>query len=237
MKPEVSLVLPCYNESKHIAETAKKTDQLLAEICDEYEIIIAEDGSTDGTDQIAKKIDKENPRIRHIHRDRRLGKGRALRNAFKETRGKILVFMDADASTDPAHISEFIEAIRDGYDICIGVREQRQRETHRRLASAIYNWLTRTLLGSSISDHQCGLKAFKAETMHSVIEETRETGWLWDTELLVKAQRSRLKVKQVPVNWRTRKGTSMNLLLDPPRMLTGLLRIRRNQITIITENT
>jgi hypothetical protein len=92
-------------------------------------------------------------------------------------------------------------------------------------------------LGSSISDHLWGLKAFKAETMHSVIEETRETGWLWDTELLVKAQRSRLTVKQAPVNWRTRKGTSMNLLLDPPRMLTGLLRIRRNQITLITENT
>jgi len=225
-EPEVSFIIPCYNEAKHIESTVQNVDRLLAENTWTYEIIIAEDGSTDGTDKIARKMAAKNSNIKHQHRDRRLGKGRALRDTLLKSRGNILVFMDADASTDLNIIPVMVSSIRTGYDICVGTRKNFQRNIHRRIASLMYNLLTRIITGSSITDHQCGLKAFKAETIKPIINETTENGWLWDTELLVNVQRAGLNIRQIQVNWTPSDETKMNLIIDSWNMLVGLFRIR-----------
>ena len=97
---QVSLVLPAYNEVDYLTSAVEKTVPVLYEIADSYEIIIAEDGSTDGTAERSKELAQKYPCVRHIHRDQRLGRGTALTNAFKQSSGEVLVYMDLDLATD-----------------------------------------------------------------------------------------------------------------------------------------
>jgi len=224
----VSLIIPCHNEIKHLKNTINESQKTLKENHEPYEILILEDGSTDGTTELAKKIAKNNPNIRHIHSKQRLGKGAALKKGFKQAKGTIIAFIDADSSVSPHYIPNAIEKIRQGNDICIGKRNPAQRKTHRKLASITYNWITRRLLKTQITDHQCGLKAFKTETIKTINTYSRENGWLWDTEILALATKQGATIIEIPVNWTKREKTSLNLITDPIKMLTGLLRIRKH---------
>ena len=108
---KVSIVLPAYNEAKRPENSIKKVLSAAKDIGYDFEIIIAEDGSTDGTDKIASELAKRYNVVRHIHSDERLGRGRALKNAFKEANGDVLVYMDVDLSTDLTHLKELVDSI------------------------------------------------------------------------------------------------------------------------------
>ena len=122
MITEVSIVLPAYNEAEGLEETVRQTADTLREITSTFDIIIAEDGSTDGTDRMAEKLAEERPYIKHLHSDERLGRGSALNHAFKSASGDIFVYIDVDLTTDMKHLSELIGKIRDGYDLVTGSR-------------------------------------------------------------------------------------------------------------------
>ncbi|MCW4011369.1 MAG: glycosyltransferase [Candidatus Bathyarchaeota archaeon] len=228
MSTTVSLLIPCYNEVKHLKDTINEAEKILKENLESYEILILEDGSTDGTSELAQKIAVLNPNICHIHSKQRLGKGAALKKGFKSARGEIIVFLDADSSVSPRYLPPTIDNIRQGYDICIGKRNPEHRKPHRKITSIMFNWITRNLLNTQITDHQCGLKAFKAETIQTLNTYSRENGWLWDTEVLSIATRQKASIIEIPVNWTKREKTSLNLITDPIRMLTGLLRIKKH---------
>ncbi len=228
MRSTVSLVIPCYNASKHITETIIQADRILRENSERYEIIIAEDGSTDGTTEIVREIATKHSHVYHNHKKHRQGKGKALENAFNEANGQILIFMDADSSISPSNLPEIIDKIKQGYDICTGIRKHEQRKLSRRITSLIFNSIARRLLETMNTDHQCGFKAFKAEIIKDLMGDTRETGWLWDAEILMLAQQKRYTIHELPVNWKPCKETSINLLVDPLKMLIGLYRLRKN---------
>lgn len=217
-KVEVSMVLPAYNEAARLEDAVKQTIKALKEIASSYEVIIAEDGSTDGTDKIASELSRKYPNVRHMHSDRRLGRGLALKNAFKSSRGEILAFMDVDLATDLKHLKTLIESIREGYDIAIGSRmlpqSKTERKMSRKIASKMYNFMVRLLLDSEIRDHQCGFKAFKREAILEVLKETQNTHWFWDTEILVRASRTGYRIIEIPVEWRSGKETKVRLLKD-----------------------
>jgi len=97
---EVSVVFPAFNERDHLEDAVRKTIQVLDGVTESYEIIIAEDGNIDGTDGIAARLSAEHAFVRHIHRDKRLGRGLALRKAFSKSKGRILVYMDVDLATE-----------------------------------------------------------------------------------------------------------------------------------------
>nr|QNT35509.1 glycosyltransferase AglD [uncultured Methanosarcinales archaeon] len=228
---EVSLVLPAYNEAEGLEETVRRTAETLREITSNFEIIIAEDGATDGTDKIAEKLAEEHTYVKHLHSDKRLGRGSALNRAFKSASGDILVYIDVDLATDMKHLSELIGKIRDGYDLATGSRMMPEsdavRSAKRGFASIGFNFLVRTLLKSKLYDHQCGFKAFSRDPLLDLLDQVKDEHWFWDTEILVRAERSGYRVAEFPVRWRPGSVTKVDLKRDVVGMGTAILRLRR----------
>jgi glycosyltransferase involved in cell wall biosynthesis len=157
---QISVVLPAYNEVNYLQPATEKTIQTLKQFTKSYEIIIAEDGSTDGTAEKAKEITEKNPNVKYIHRDQRLGRGTALNNAFKLSSGQVLVYMDLDLATDLKYLKPLVEAITvEGFDFSTGSRmlaeSKAERTISRSISSKTYNFLVRHMLGSKLRDHQC----------------------------------------------------------------------------------
>ena len=197
---------------------------------DSYEIIIAEDGSTDGTAERAEEIAQKYPYVKHIHREKRLGRGTALKNAFKQSSGEVFVYMDLDLATDLKALKPLVEAITvEGYDFSTGSRmlpeSKVERSLRRSISSKTYNFLVRHMLGSKLRDHQCGFKAFKREPVLQLLDEVEATHWFWDTEIMVRAQRRGYKVKEIPVEWKSGKGTKVNLFKDSWNMGRQIMKL------------
>lgn len=212
-------------------ETVITAARTLSQITVSFEIIIAEDGSTDGTDRLASQLVSELGYVVHLHNNERQGRGRALNRAFKVARGEILCYIDVDLATDMVHLEELIAAIRrDGYDFATGSRmmpsSDVKRPVKRGIASKGFNFLTRTLLGSNLYDHQCGFKAFKRSSLFELIDSIEDEHWFWDTELLVRAQRAGYKVKEFPVRWRHGGATKVDLFKDVIGMGSQIVRLR-----------
>jgi glycosyltransferase involved in cell wall biosynthesis len=227
---QVSVVLPAYNEVDYLQQAVKKTIQSLNLFTQSYEVIIAEDGSTDGTAERAEELSQQNPHVRHIHREKRLGRGTALNNAFKQSNSEILVYMDLDLATDLKYLKPLVEAITiEGYDFSTGSRmlpeSKAERTFSRSLSSKTYNFLVRHMLGSKLRDHQCGFKAFKSEPLMQIIDKVQATHWFWDTELLVRAQITGYKVKEIGVEWKSGKTTKVNLFKDSWNMFRQIMKL------------
>ncbi|HLB70205.1 MAG TPA: dolichyl-phosphate beta-glucosyltransferase [Candidatus Methanoperedens sp.] len=227
--PEVSIVLPAYNESERIEGTVERTASALREIAPSFEIIIAEDGSSDGTDKICEALAKKYDFVVHLHSDERQGRGRALNRAFKASKGEILGYIDVDLATDMRHLGELIQFIRDGCDFATGSRmlpeSNVKRPFKRGLASKGFNFLTRSMLGSKIYDHQCGFKSFKRASLFKILDEVKDTHWFWDTEILVRAQHAGFRVMEFPVEWKHGGTTKVNLIKDVFGMGSQIFRL------------
>jgi glycosyltransferase AglD len=236
---QVSVVLPAFNEVDYLQPAVEKTIQALKEFTDSYEVIIAEDGSTDGTAERAEEIVQKNPYVRHIHREKRLGRGTALNNAFKQSNGEVLVYMDLDLATDLNYLEPLVEAITvEGYDFSTGSRmlheSKAERTRSRSISSKTYNFLVRNMLGSKLQDHQCGFKAFKREPLMSLLDKVEAAHWFWDTEIMVRAHRRGFRIKEIAVEWKSGKDTKVNLFKDSWNMfwqIMGLwwkIKIKKN---------
>ena len=226
---EVSLVFPAFNEREDLDNTVKRAMKALEKITDSYEIVIAEDGSTDGTDKIASDLSKEYSFITHIHSDKRLGRGLALKNAFSKARGKILVYMDVDLATNIEHLRALIESVRKGYDFATGSRMHPKskvtRSRSRQIASKSYNFMARSFLGSKVKDHQCGFKASRREALLTILDDVKANHWFWDTEMLVRASRKGYRVKEIPVEWTQKGRTKVKLMKDSFEMGSQILKL------------
>ncbi|HEX7483180.1 MAG TPA: dolichyl-phosphate beta-glucosyltransferase [Candidatus Bathyarchaeia archaeon] len=225
---QVSVVLPAYNEVDYLQPAVEKTTQTLNQVAQTYEVIIAEDGSTDGTAERAEELAQQNLKVRHIHREKRLGRGTALNNAFKQSNGEVLVYMDLDLATDLKYLKPLVEVITvEGYDFSTGSRMLREskaeRTFSRSISSKTYNFLVRNMLGSKLHDHQCGFKAFKREPLMQIIDKVEATHWFWDTEIMVRAQRTGYKVKEIAVEWKSGKATKVNLVKDSWNMFRQIM--------------
>nr|QNO41251.1 glycosyltransferase AglD [Methanosarcinales archaeon ANME-2c ERB4]QNO41678.1 glycosyltransferase AglD [Methanosarcinales archaeon ANME-2c ERB4]QNO48385.1 glycosyltransferase AglD [Methanosarcinales archaeon ANME-2c ERB4] len=207
-----------------------ETADVLGKITSSFEIIIAEDGATDGTEKIAESLASEYPYVVHLHSDERLGRGTALNRAFKSAHGDILVYIDVDLATDMSHLSELINQIRSGYDLATGSRMMPEsdavRSAKRGIASKGFNFLVRTMLGSKLYDHQCGFKAFKRSVLLDLLDQVRDEHWFWDTEILVRAERAGYRVAEFPIKWRPGSSTKVDMKRDVVGMGLAILRLR-----------
>jgi uncharacterized protein (TIRG00374 family) len=229
---EVSVVLPAYNEAATLEETVSVTIETLASFLPEdgFEVLIAEDGCTDRTPEIAARLADEDDRVRHFHSDDRLGRGAALERAFEASEGSVLVYFDTDLATEMSHLEELVESIRtEGYDAATGSRrlpgERQRRDRTRGIASTGYNTLVRLLLRSSLYDHQCGFKAFDRAALSELREEIEDDHWFWDTEFLVRAQRAGYAVKEFPVEWAPKGDTTVDPIRDVLGMGSQIVRL------------
>lgn len=212
---EVSAIIPVYNDRAALERALTVSLEVLSRISDRFEVIVAEDGSRDGTAEYAREMAERDSRIRHLHSDARLGRGKALNRAIAEARGSIVCYYDVDLATDMRHLGELIGHIRNGADIATGSRlmqpEFARRSGTREISSRVYNLLVRMVLGSRLQDHQCGFKAFRRERVLALLPQVEATHWFWDTELLVRAQRSGYRIAEFPVRWQESRRTTVRL--------------------------
>jgi len=227
---EVSVVFPAYNEVNRLELAVEKTIQALREFTVSFEVIIAEDGSTDGTDRLAAALSEQYTFVKHLHGEKRLGRGTALKNAFRQSNGRILVYMDVDLATNINQLKALVNAVEaEGFDFATGSRllsgSTVKRSRTRQLASKSYNFLVRAMLGSKLKDHQCGFKAFKREALMQLLDEVSARHWFWDTELLVRAARKGYVIKEIPVDWKGQRETKVRLFNDSFSMAGQVVKL------------
>lgn len=225
---EVSAVIPVYNDREALAKAIPASISALETIDPDFELIIAEDGSTDGCADVVRSWMEQDTRVRLLHSDERLGRGRALNLAFAAAKGRIVCYYDVDLATGMEHLKTLIGAVRKGYDIATGSRllpESRiNRSGGREIASRGYNLLVRIVLGSSIRDHQCGFKAFSRDRLLAITPSVKDTHWFWDTEVLVRAGKRGYRICEFPVAWQQGKKTTVRRH-DVWDMGTAILRL------------
>jgi len=228
---EVSVILPAFNEADTIEHTVSVTLETLATFlpAGSFEVIVAEDGCTDDTPAIAKRLASGDERVRHIHSDDRLGRGGALEFAAERARGDTVAYFDTDLATEMSHLEELIESVRSGeYDVATGSRhmpgEHADRPPKRDVPSKGYNGLVRLFLRSDLRDHQCGFKAFDRNVLLTILDDVGDEHWFWDTEVLVRAQRAGYRVKEFPVEWTPKGDSKVDLVRDVFGMGSQIVR-------------
>jgi len=226
--PDVTVVIPVFNDLHALEIAVPRSIEILSRITSGFELIIAEDGSTDGSADFVRQYELRDPRIHLLHSDERLGRGKALNRAIYESKANIVCYYDVDLATDLHHLPELIGSIREGADIATGSRLMPGSDTlrtgGREIASRTYNFLVRFFLGSRIYDHQCGFKAFNKEHILPILPAIRSSHWFWDTEILVRTQRSGARISEFPVRWRAGKGTTVKIK-DIFEMGSSILRL------------
>ena len=226
---EVCAVLPVFNDREALESAIPTSLAALGEITDSFLLVVAEDGSTDGSPELVREWEGRDSRVRLFHSDERLGRGEALNRAFRSVDADIVCYYDVDLATDIAHLPELIGAIREGYDVATGSRLMKEsdivRTQEREVASRGYNMLVRTVLGSTLADHQCGFKAFARQSLLPLIPDIGSHHWFWDTEVLVRAQKKGYRIKEFPVRWRTSDKTTVRFR-DVFEMGSAVFRLR-----------
>ncbi|MBI4577496.1 MAG: glycosyltransferase [Planctomycetes bacterium] len=224
-------MLPAHNAAGQIEESVHALLGALSGAVHGHEVLIAEDGSTDGTRELAERLAGVLPGVRHLHARKRRGRGGALVDAFRASRGDVFLYMDVDREISPTYVPALMASIDAGADVavvskrCAGARTE--APALRRLMSATYNGLVRLLLGSRCHCHQGGMKAFRRGVLERVLPMVEDRHWFWDTEVLVLAQRFGFRVVEVPVRLRYGFGsTSVRPLRDSLGMLVRLIRMR-----------
>ncbi len=241
--PSWLVTLPARNEGARLESAVRRVDGLLQQLGCPYTLLIAEDGSTDNTFQVARGLTTFYPNLKLIHHDSKLGRGRALRNAWGSTLADVYVFMDADLATDIRFLPQLVERMQsEGLDFVTGSRyspgSQLRRPLLRKMFSLGYNGIVKVLFNTQISDHQCGFKAFSRRAVSTVVPLTQENGWGWDTEIIVYLKRLGWKSAEVPVAWKEMKSerTPLRRLVSDVfeqgaallRIIVNSRRIRKN---------
>jgi len=226
---KVTILLPVYNEEQNVRNAYAQVKAELERLNLGYEIIIAEDGSSDRSYEIAKEIASKDKNVTLSHANERLGRGCSLTRAIKLAKGNKVIYMDVDLATDLKHLKTLINAL-DNNDIATGSRlmhnSKIKRGIKREISSRVFNFLVRLFLKSKIRDHQCGFKGFNKERVIPILDKVRDNHWFWDTELLVRAQRAGLTIAEIPVEWiEPSEETKVNVIKDSINMFRSIIRL------------
>jgi putative flippase GtrA len=202
---------------------------LTAELPFSWRIVIADNASTDATPAIARALAAELPGVEVLSLDRK-GRGLALREAWSRSDARVLCYMDVDLSTDLRGLLPRVAPLISGHsDLAIGTRLARSarvvRGPKRELISRGYNRLLRTVLRARFSDAQCGFKAVTASAAQRLLDDVRDDGWFFDTELLVLAQRRGLRIHEVPVDWVDDPDSRVDIVRTAIEDLRGVARL------------
>jgi glycosyltransferase involved in cell wall biosynthesis len=234
---ELSIIIPAFNEEGRLAESLKRIREYLNRRAIPFEILVVDDGSTDGTAKLVERARDGFPELRLISNSGNRGKGFSVRHGMLEARGEIALFTDADLSAPIEEADKLLAALRDGgYDGAIGSRavDRGLIEVHqarpREIAGIIFNLLVRSFVGLPFQDTQCGFKAFRMQKTRRVFELQRIEGFGFDPEILFLAQKMGLRVAEVPVRWAHHPATKVRVFRDSVRMFLDLLAIRWNAL-------
>jgi glycosyltransferase involved in cell wall biosynthesis len=237
LDPTYSIVIPAYNESARLGATLEKVLAYVHAQRWDAEVIVVNDGSRDNTADIVRAFATKDPVLRLVENPGNHGKGYSVRNGMLNTRGRIVLFSDADLSSPIEEAPKLLQALDDGADIAIGSRwlraeTQTQRQPlHRQVFGRIFNLVLRLTLGLQFKDTQCGFKAFKQPAVQAIFPLQKIERWGFDPEILFLAKKLKFKTQEVSVAWGHSGGTRINPLVDGSRMVMEMLRVRWYDLT------
>jgi putative flippase GtrA len=223
-------VIPVRNEERDLGPGVRRLHGFLrAEFPFTARITIADNGSGDGTWAQALALEAELEGVRAVRLDRP-GRGGALRSVWSASDASVLAYMDVDLSTDLNALLPLLAPLLSGHsDVAIGTRLARGarviRGPRREVISRCYNLLLHATLGTGFSDAQCGFKAIRADAARVLLPLTRDSGWFFDTELLVLAERAGLRIHEVPVDWIDDSDSRVKLAATAVADLRGIIRL------------
>jgi dolichyl-phosphate beta-glucosyltransferase len=228
----LSLVVPAYNEALRLPGTLERMRPLLDAAGEPYEVIVVDDGSTDGTAEAARRHTAAWPELDVVRLPVNAGKGAAVREGMLRARGAHRAFSDADLSTPLEELEGLRERLGGDCHVVIASRGlpdadiQVHQPKRRELMGRTYNVLLRLLVLPDIHDSQCGLKVFTATAARTCFTPLRTMRFGFDAEVLVRARQQGWAVAEVPVQWRHVEASRVSAGSDAARMLYDLLRLR-----------
>ena len=228
----LDVVIPVYNEQTGLGPCVRRLHRYLTgSFPYPFRITIADNASVDGTPAVAAALADELPGVRSVRLERK-GRGGALRTVWAASDAAVLAYMDVDLSTDLAGLFPLVAPLLSGHsDVAIGTRLARAsqvvRGPKREFISRGYNLILRGTLGARFSDAQCGFKAIRADVARRLLPLVQDTGWFFDTELLVLAERAGLRIHEVPVDWVDDPDSRVDVLRTAIDDLRGIGRLAR----------
>jgi putative flippase GtrA len=228
----LDIVIPVYNEELDLPRCVRRLHAFLAsEVPYRSRITIADNASTDATLAVANQLADEVPDVAVIHLDAK-GRGGALRAAWSTSDAKVVAYMDVDLSTGLSALMPLVAPLISGHsDIAIGSRlnaaSRVVRGPKREFVSRSYNLLLRGVLGARFSDAQCGFKAVRTDVARQLLPLVSDTGWFFDTELLVIAERAGLRIHEVPVDWIDDPDSRVDIVRTAIEDIKGCWRVGR----------
>ena len=232
-RPRLSVVVPAYNEAGRLPPTLEAILAYLRDSGRSYELIVVDDGSRDRTVEVVEAINHEREEIRLVKHPLNLGKGAAVRTGVLASRGDIVLFTDADLSTPITDAELLIAAIEAGADVAIGSRAvdrglvEVHQPIYRETMGRVFNLFVQAVLLPGLHDTQCGFKAFRGDVGRELFAAMTSRGFEFDPEVLYRARRKGLVIREIAVHWRNSPDTRVSALRDSARMFGSLFRIRR----------
>lgn len=233
---KIIITLPVYNEEKVLEKNILELYNFCQKvITDDWQIVIADNASTDKTAIIGQELEKNNPhKIIYIYIPQK-GRGGALREAWLNFSADIYIYMDIDLATDLNYLLSLIDSLKSGYDIAIGSRlidgSNIERSFFREVTSRIFNFLLKVFLNFQIKDSQCGFKGATYKTVQKIVPKTLNNDWFFDTEFLFLAQKNGCKIKEIPIRWieapNQKRKSKVNVLKTSFNYLKEIWRLRK----------
>jgi len=231
----VSVIIPAYNESARLPLTLRATVDYFAARPEPFDLLVVDDGSTDGTVQIVEEFARQRPdlSIQCLGYGGNRGKGYAVRYGMLRANGDLRLFCDADLAT-PVEEYEVVRAAMERERTPVGIGSRPLRNSHLLVHQPWYReWLGRgfnkavqVLAVPGIADTQCGFKVFTAEAATDVFSRCRLDGFAFDSEALYVARRLGYAIAEVPIRWSHKEGSKVSMVRDGLRMLRDLLTVR-----------
>jgi dolichyl-phosphate beta-glucosyltransferase len=230
--PRLSVVIPAFNEALRLPAYLEEIVGFLEGRGEPYEVIVVDDGSTDGTAEVVRGLAARHRAIRLLQLGRNHGKGAAVRAGMLAARGAARLFTDADGATPIAELKRLEPVLASGADVAIGSRAlvdpgvAVRTRPHRVVAGRVFHWLIARLGVRGVRDSQCGFKLFTASAAEALFGALQTRGFAFDVELLLRAQAAGLRIVEVAVNWADQAGSKVGVLRSGPGMLGQVLRAR-----------
>ncbi len=232
LPPDLSLVLPCYNEEGLFVESVTRIMEVLDASRVSYEIVFVDDASSDHTKRLIREFCTRYSFMHAVYHAKNCGRGQTVMDGIRASKGTVSGFIDIDCEVSPVYIPSMVSImLKKHADVVIGRRYYRTspRALIREVLSRGYQWLSDKMIGTGGLDTETGYKFFDRKKILPVFSQTRQKGWFWDTEIMVMASRAGLTIVEVPVLFLRRfdKISSVNIIRDTIDYVVQLWAFRK----------
>jgi dolichyl-phosphate beta-glucosyltransferase len=232
-QPALSIVIPAFNEARRLAETLRRIRDYAAGVGQTWEVIVVDDGSTDGTGAIVREFESSALATQLLVNPVNRGKGYSVGRGVLAATGEAVLMCDADLSAPIEEVEKLWPWLAQGYDVVIGSRDlpdsvlDPAQPRFRRLLAAVFRTVRRRLLLPELRDTQCGFKLFRQAAARDVFGRRTVDGWLFDCEVLALAHEVGYRIKEVGIRWQNRPESRVRLWREVLAAAPRLIAIRR----------